>query len=38
MLPTQPLMDRPQLSVTALQSSITNGEVPAAATASLTDL
>lgn len=38
MLPTQPLMDRPQLSVTALQSSITNREVTVTATATLTDL
>lgn len=38
MLPTQPLMDRPELSVTALESSITNGEVTVTATATLTDL
>lgn len=38
LLPTQPLMDRPQLSVTALHSSITNDEVTVTATATLNEL
>lgn len=38
MLPTQPLMDRPQLSVTALHSSITDDEVTITAAATLNEL
>lgn len=38
LMPTQPLMDRPQLSVTALHSSITNGKVTVTATATLNEL
>lgn len=38
MLPTQPLMDRPQLSVNALQGSITNDELTVTATATLNEL
>jgi len=38
LLPTQPLLDRPELSVTSLDSSITDGQVRVSATATLHEL
>jgi hypothetical protein len=38
LLPTEPLLDRPELSVTSLDSSITDGQVNVSATATLNEL